>query len=160
MVKISVRSGCNISHSHRAAILEFDNFERKPPVDPRGAGKECFHRLKNPFLHTKRACDQKRFASLEQELRRNEEKRNPAAVVSMQMGNENCVYVVRIYAIPVHADQGRCAAIDKELAAAVSNENAALESAAASEGVTAAEEFDFYFTHDIATIMKVASLAS
>jgi hypothetical protein len=66
----------------------------------------------------------------------------------MKMGNKNYAYIIRIYAIPIHANEAGCPAIDQELTAAVFDQNAALEPATASKGVTAAKKLHFYIAHD------------
>jgi hypothetical protein len=69
-------------------------------------------------------------------------------MISMQMGNKYYPYTIRIDAIPIHANEAGCPAVDQELTTAVFNQNAALQPAAASEGVAAAKKLNFHIAHN------------
>jgi len=59
-------------------------------------------------------------------------------MVSVQVGNNNHTHIIQIDTISIHPDQRLCAAVDQELTAAIFDQNAALQPAATSEGITAA----------------------
>jgi 3,4-dihydroxy-2-butanone 4-phosphate synthase len=61
-------------------------------------------------------------------------------MVPVQVGNENHTYIVWIDAVAVHTDKAGCTAVDQELTIAVLNQNAALEPASATEGITASDK--------------------
>jgi hypothetical protein len=69
-------------------------------------------------------------------------------MIPMQMGNENHTYIVWINTIPTHSNKAGHSAVDQELATAIHNQNATLEPAAASKGVTAAEKLYLNRIHE------------
>src|SRR5262249_55487023 len=78
------------------------------------------------------------------ELRIEQQERQSAEMIAVQMRYEDCVNAVGIDAELPHGYEARRSAVDQEGAACCLDEEAGVEPPAATEGVTTAEKLDFH----------------
>jgi hypothetical protein len=106
------------------------------------AGKESLSELLHPGGGPVGADDNERRASLAPQHRIHEQKGNACTVVTVHVRQKDRLDAVRIDPLCLHGDQRRGTAIEKESPATDIAEDAGLEPAAATEGVSGADEPD------------------
>src|SRR5581483_12004721 len=120
---------------------DFDQLEREAADDPRGAGEEDLHRLRDPGARAGRARDrQRRLAAAE--LAVQDQERDPAEVVAVEVAQAHPADRRRVEAGALEGDQGGGAAVEQEAPAGAVHAEARLQPAARPERVARAEEPD------------------
>src|SRR5262249_32041526 len=116
--------------------LDFHHLPGKVPFVGGRAWKKHFHCLIEPRPRARRSRDQKRPLTLGQELRVEQEERQPAEMIAVQMRENDTVNAVEIDTARLERHQRRCSAIDQQRAAGCFEQEAGIESAAGAECIT------------------------
>jgi hypothetical protein len=108
------RKRCHLHRTHRCVSLggQFQESHVKPLLRPRRSGKEHLHRLADAHLHAGRSGDRQRPGT-PRELAVEDQERQTAEVVAVQVRQQHRVHRIRIDAEPLHRDQRRRAAVDQ-----------------------------------------------
>ncbi len=129
------------THRDRHAVRELQELDREAPRDRGGAGKEDLHRRLHALAHAGRARDGERHGPAP-ELPVEDQERERAEVVAMQVREGDRADRRRIDVGPPHGDERGGPAVDEQAPARALEEQAGLEAAAAPEGVAGAEDVD------------------
>ena len=129
--------------------LELDEGDGKFSL---GLGRARIHDLhggQDPLLNARRAGDDERPCSHGNELGVENEKRDAAEMITVQMGDNHGFDIVWIDSGLLHGDQRRCAAIHKKGTVGRLDQDTCLKPAAASEGISGAQKLngEILFAH-------------
>ena len=103
-------------HIGLLAHLDLQHLPRKSPFVGGGPGKENFEQRIEPRARSRRSRDQKRTLTLRKELGVEQEERECAEMVAVQMRKHDAVDVIGIEAMRLERNQRRGSAIDKKRA--------------------------------------------
>ena len=116
----------------------------KAPFRAGRFGKEHFQRRIEPRPRPRRTGDQQRLFPAGEKLRVEQEERQPAEMIAVQMREDDRVDAVGIDALPFQRRHGRGAAVDQQRALGGLQEEAGIEPATRAEGVAGTCDGQFH----------------
>jgi hypothetical protein len=130
------------AEAERLPVGEFVEVHREPAPHPGGAGKQHLHRRLHALADPGWAGDVRGSGAVG-ELAVQDQEREAAEVVAVQVRHQHQPNLVGILALLLEGDQRGGAAVQQDITAVVARgvqQDAGLEAAAAAEGVTGANE--------------------
>ncbi len=137
------------------SIAQFAEAAFKTALHARGTGKEHFHAEVHPLSDTPRSSDPERPFAM-RELLIEHEKRNPAEMIAMQMGNDDAIDRDWLEAETLERDQRRRPAVQKYMCVRRTHRDARLEASAAAKCITRSNKLHRDPTHPVITLHAVA----